>query len=134
MWYWERDRLPFIDFHTTKEPTARKEHKCEECKKTIEIGSKYRCYSGKFAGEEFFSFKMCLPCCSDWDAVLEIFDENLEPHENAEMVCGSLKAAVRELLGEDFIDESHYLVGKWLPDVKQPKVPSGAEQLSLVLP
>ena len=132
-WYWDRKQLPPIDFHTTRQHVAKKEYECGECKETIEPDSTYRYYSGKIRKEDFFTFKMCMPCCSDWDTVLKIFDENLESWEHAEIIFGLLNVAVQELLEAEFIDESHHLVNRWLPDVQQPEIPSGTEQLSLIL-
>ena len=132
MRYWERAPLLLIDFRTTRQYTARKEHECEECKGTIEPGSIYRYYSGKFGREDFFTFKMCMPCCSDWDAVLKIFDENLESWEHVVEIFGMLEDAVSELFDAGFIDESHRLVDRWLPDVEwKPRELQESEQLLL---
>lgn len=117
-WYWEREQLPLIDFHTTKQYTARKEHECGECKEIIEPGSVYRYYNGEFGEADFFTFKMCMPCCGDWDAVLKIYGENLESWKHVVKIFGMLGIAVRELFDAEFIDESHRLVDRWLPDVE----------------
>lgn len=50
-----------LECYTTKFPVARKEHKCEFCRKKIAVGEKYSCFSGKYDGE-FFNRKTCLPC------------------------------------------------------------------------
>lgn len=42
-------------------PTARKEHKCCECRGTIRVGEKYHRHHGIWAGDAE-TFKVCLDC------------------------------------------------------------------------
>lgn len=46
--------------------TARKEHICLECRKTIKPGDKYEYTAGKWDGE-FETFKTCKPCVAIWN-------------------------------------------------------------------
>lgn len=50
-----------LECYTQKFPIARKEHKCEFCRKKIAVGEKYSHMFGKFDGE-FFDRKTCMPC------------------------------------------------------------------------
>ena len=77
---------------------------------------------------------MCMPCCNDWDVVLEIYGENLESWEHVVEVFGMLGVAVQELFDAEFIDESHRLVDRWLPDVEwEPRKLQESEQLTFAL-
>lgn len=49
------------DFWSESIRTARKEHKCVECRKIIPKGEKYNILTGKWDGE-MSSYKMCLTC------------------------------------------------------------------------
>lgn len=51
------------EFYDTINHKARKQHRCDECRKTIEVGDVYVYASGKFDGQ-FFSVKTCRLC--DW--------------------------------------------------------------------
>ena len=52
------------DFATAlanEQRTARKEHQCSECKRTIPVGEKYEYYKGLFEGD-IFTEKTCADC------------------------------------------------------------------------
>lgn len=49
------------EFFVEKEPKAQKEHMCEECFGTIEVGEKYSYISGKW-DLDVCSIKTCLKC------------------------------------------------------------------------
>lgn len=49
------------EFFDSREPLARKQHKCDECMGPIEVGARYFYASGKWGGD-FQTFKVCLPC------------------------------------------------------------------------
>lgn len=51
----------YPEFHDVTKPKARKQHRCEECGRTIAVGQVYERCSGKFDGD-FYSTKTCLPC------------------------------------------------------------------------
>ena len=51
----------FPECMTIVERKARKEHKCGECRKSIERGDKYQYISGIWEGEPS-SYKTCLSC------------------------------------------------------------------------
>jgi len=78
------------EFVTEKLVTAKKIHKCCECKEYILPGQKYEVVKGKWDGQ-FDTFKTCLPCrtirqehCSWW-------------------VYGNLREDLRECLGLDYL-------------------------------
>lgn len=48
---------------------ARKEHKCRECKRTVQPGERYRYWKGLVEREYFETFKMCEHC---WTAMVEM--------------------------------------------------------------
>jgi hypothetical protein len=66
----------YPEFYNSGRPKARKEHRCEDCRRTIAKGQVYRRDSGKFDGE-LFSYKTCLICdeirqaftCAEYDQV-----------------------------------------------------------------
>lgn len=49
------------EFYESSTPKARKEHECDECRRTIHVGEKYRYIAGKWDGD-FETFKICLLC------------------------------------------------------------------------
>lgn len=51
-------------------PTARKDHRCHECRGVIPRGEQYKVTCGKFDGE-FFTHKVCRRCCWDINRVVE---------------------------------------------------------------
>lgn len=51
------------EFEKIEDRTAKKQHKCCECKRIIEIGEQYENYSGKWNGN-FDYFKTCSDCLS----------------------------------------------------------------------
>ena len=62
------------EFHSEKIQTARKQHKCRECGRTIDSGEKYEYVSGCWEGN-FSVFKTCEDCqnirgeffCEGWN-------------------------------------------------------------------
>ncbi|MHB1153543.1 MAG: hypothetical protein ACYCWE_21030 [Eubacteriales bacterium] len=50
-----------LEFYSQSIPKARKEHKCEMCRLTIEKGERYSYLAGKFEGE-FFERKLHIKC------------------------------------------------------------------------
>ena len=77
------------EFWSEKSQTARKEHRCEECHRTIRAGEVYWCGFGKQEGSTYSS-KTCSHCrvASDWlcrnchgflySKVIEDFGEHAE--------------------------------------------------------
>ena len=57
----------YWDFYTDSKPVARKPHRCDECRTTINPGERYYRYRGKWDGEMQHG-KTCLPCkdAADW--------------------------------------------------------------------
>ena len=53
----------YAEFATDKIVTARKQHKCDECNRTIEKGERYERVTGKWDGE-FYTFRTCSDCLS----------------------------------------------------------------------
>jgi hypothetical protein len=49
------------DFIWTRQPKARKQHKCQECFGTIEKGEKYQKTTSKYDGA-IDTYETCLPC------------------------------------------------------------------------
>lgn len=101
------------DFSSTllskKVVTARKPHKCGECRDTISPGEKYECYTGVSDGY-FFTAKTCLDCLSLRKAffcngyIFEGMIEELEEHvrecggDISESVIAGLTPGARETL------------------------------------
>jgi len=56
--YCDADRPEFVE---RNEYTARKQHRCCECGRKIEPGTRYIRYSGKWDGE-FMTYKRCESC------------------------------------------------------------------------
>lgn len=54
---------PMPGFYTKRNPTAKKEHKCSECKRIIKPFEKYEYASGLWEGK-FLIFKTCSDCLS----------------------------------------------------------------------
>lgn len=50
-----------FEFESLYTPRARKDFRCEECRRLIPKGTQYQKYSGKFEGD-LFSTKTCLQC------------------------------------------------------------------------
>ncbi len=61
------------EFYSNYSPTARKEHKCCECRGVIQAGEKYDYFSGKWDGE-MSVFKTCSDCKLLRGAVLDLQD------------------------------------------------------------
>ena len=53
------DYVPSV-FYRERQQTAKKQHRCRECRHPIEIGDKYTYIAGK--GEDFYTVKLCLSC------------------------------------------------------------------------
>ncbi len=69
---YDTDGMP--DFSSVRWPKARKEHRCEDCKRLILRGEVYQRYAGKFDGE-FYDVVTCRVCveireaftCAEYD-------------------------------------------------------------------
>ena len=59
MCYCDYDESP--EFFSDKERTARKAHKCNECRGPIHPGERYKIRTGKWDGE-FSAYKQCVAC------------------------------------------------------------------------
>lgn len=88
------------EFTTTTYPIAKKEHKCDECKRTIKRKEKYQHIKGMFEGD-FFTHKVC----SDCQSVIKTF------------FCGWSQGSVWDDLYTYFYDESDYINWKQLEKV-----------------
>ncbi len=117
--YWERCTESRLIFRRDEEPTARKEHKCCECGKTIKTGEKYSYFVGLWGddyyygcGDQFNTFKTCLECEKDWGEILTVFHENRE--EEACRVFGLLKEAIQDAFDAGFLKGGDRLVREWL--------------------
>ena len=78
-----------LDFYNHTYPKARKQHKCEYCEQTIEVGQKYSYETGKYEGDMFVR-KLCCTCenilrefCNqngygefDWDWITDWLHDN----------------------------------------------------------
>jgi hypothetical protein len=81
----------YWDFHSDVERRANKEHRCDECRRTIAKGERYRHSTGKWEGDIVTS-KQCAHCraaarwllvvCDGW--VYEAIEEDLREHVNGE--------------------------------------------------
>ena len=60
------DAMPMIAFCRESIRTARIEHTCTSCKKTIHKGERYVYLVWKSAGEALMDDHECLPCHSAW--------------------------------------------------------------------
>jgi hypothetical protein len=54
------DDIPPNEFYRAREQTAKKQHRCCECYKPINIGDKYTYIAGK--SDDFWTAKQCLSC------------------------------------------------------------------------
>ena len=59
------------DFNSVKRPTARKPHRCDECRRTIEPGEKYERTAAVWEGD-FFTNVACAHCAVARRAVAEV--------------------------------------------------------------
>jgi len=118
-------------FHIEKTPTAKKEHKCCECKGTIKPGEKYSYFFGVWdeygSGKYAIADKTCLECEKDWGEVLDAFHNNGE--EDAIHIFGMLKEAIQDAFDAGFLEESDRLVKEWL-DIEAEESEVDAESLS----
>lgn len=78
-------------FFDQREVTARKEHVCCECHKTIQKGERYQVAVGKWNGD-FDTHKTCIPCAQLRDEMY-----NAAPHPEEGPAFGEL----REYIAED---------------------------------
>ena len=85
------------EFITVTTPTARKEHRCCECRGPIKPGEKYENAAGKWDGE-FQTFKTCLTCETIRD----------------EYCCGVPYGALWEAMRETFFEREDYNETDWL--------------------
>lgn len=113
-WYGSDENIP--EFLKKEERKARKEHECCECGEIIPIGAKYLYFVGKWPdpvwGEPFFdSYKMCLSCDRDWQAVINVFKKNGE--RDACVILMWLKEAIENALECGFLREDDPLVLRW---------------------
>lgn len=116
--YWENQGRRLV-FHREGKPTARKEHQCCECGRTIQIGDEYSCFFGVWGDWNTNPpvrikgvYKTCLECGRDWYGILEVFHEN--GVDEACRVFGLLNDAVRNAFDTGFLREGDRLVKKWL--------------------
>jgi hypothetical protein len=100
----------YAEFYEGKTVTAKKDHKCTECRETIAKGTQYLRECGKWDGE-FSSFHTCLICaelrtafsCQDGQAICfgELWNE-IEEYLFPEMTTGCLEkcktAAAKQFL------------------------------------
>lgn len=95
---------------STTHPTARKEHRCDECDEAIPIGAKYERTEGLWDGS-WSTYKTCLSCveirdhfqCEGWTYGLlwEDLETNFFPDMKAGGPCmEGLSPAARERLFE----------------------------------
>lgn len=61
--YVDTDSGERCDFHAEEMRMARKQHRCDECRRTIEPGERYEYARGRW-GKEFEAFKTCADCLS----------------------------------------------------------------------
>ncbi len=102
---------------------ARKQHRCCECRETIEPGATYQVISGIWDGEPG-RYKTCLPCVAARDA----FDRR--PGSDCHAPLGDLFECVHELLEDarrdlfwdDVEDERFKRSTQWYRDVGVPMV------------
>jgi len=112
--YWKNTGLGAV-FYREKRITAKKEHKCSECGKTIKASKKYYYSVGLWyddCGDHFGTYKMCLQCKKDWDKILEIFRRKGE--DEASCVFGLLKQAIEDALNAGFLTARNQLVKRYL--------------------
>ena len=64
----------YNEFTNDKVITAKKPHRCTECRSPIESGEKYHYHTGKYDGD-FFAHKICRRC--DYD-VIRVVEHELE--------------------------------------------------------
>lgn len=75
------DNDEYAEFSNSGIVTARKDHKCDWCRKPILKGQQYQHNSGKFDGS-FFSTKICNPCFQDTMTIVRHeIDEGCRWHE-----------------------------------------------------
>ncbi len=60
----------YPEFQDDRVVTAKKEHKCSECKRAIAKGEQYYRHSGKCDGS-FYVVKQCRRCCYDYNRIVE---------------------------------------------------------------
>ncbi len=118
--YWEGNYDQNCGFLDERNPKAKKEHTCCECKEKISIGTEYLYIVGLWRDERnyrryFKAYKMCLNCDADWRKVLAIFHDNGK--EDACIVYTLLEEAVEDAFDEGFIASDDPLIKKWLPSV-----------------
>lgn len=118
--YWEGDYDRIRKCLKERRPTAKKkEHTCCEGHK-IAVGEEYVYIAAiwdnpiNYQGYYFKALKLCLGCKEDWDTILRIFHDYGE--DDACIVYGKLKEAVRDALENDFIQADHPLIKKWYRD------------------
>ncbi len=56
-------------FHSVRRQKARKQHRCCECRRSIEVGTEYEYTSG--VGDGFYSIKTCMDCSAIRDAFVD---------------------------------------------------------------
>lgn len=80
------------EFSCDSFPIAKKEHKCCECRESINPGQKYHKCVGKWYGK-FETIKTCMACY--------LIREHYCPHG---YVFGELREAISDCLGFDYTD------------------------------
>ncbi len=122
------DACDINEFYHARNPTARKEHTCDECGRTIEVGEKYESVVAKSDGQ-LWSCKTCRHCvavrewlrevCGGWvhHAVLEDLHEHLHESLNPRWISVAIACAGKGWKGPD---------GKFYREMKLPNNMPGA--------
>ncbi len=107
--------------------TARKEHTCLECEKTIPVGAEYLDIRGVYENTSdtyALTTKMCLGCDEDWQKLTEIQYD----HRGETCLCfGTLEEAIGEACNDGLLEDDDPLVIKWFGSPE----PDGPEPLAI---
>lgn len=118
--------------------TARKDHECCECKKTIKKGQRYQRFDGFWDSWEkdiqsgYESYKTCLECELNWREILELLGEE------SSHVFSQLEETIKDAFNNGLLNRKSPLVQKWLKtflkerDVRIAEINSDIERLMAV--